>query len=103
MRQKDDRKPELCRPLANWIENWCYERVPSFEQFTLSLPTAKSLIRTLRCQASLIKDLFDDGCGFILTDCFQSDPLERRFGQYRQISGGHFLVGLKETIYSGKI
>ena len=43
------------------------------------------------------------GYDFILTAHFQSDPLERRFGQYRQImSGGRFLGGLKETI-SGKI
>ena len=104
MRQKkDDRKPELCRALADWMENCCNERVPSFEQFTLSLPTAKPLIQTLRCQTSLIEDLFDHGYDFILTSCFQSDASERRFCQFRQISGGRFLVGLKDTICSGKI
>ena len=61
------------------------------------------MIRTLRCQASLIEDLFADGYDFILTAHFQSDPLERRFGQYRQMSGGRFLVGLKDTIISEKI
>ena len=101
--KKDDGKPEFCRVLADWIETWCNERVPSFEQFTLSLSTAKALIRTLRCQASLIEDLLDDGYDFILTARFQSDPLERRFGQYRQMSGGRFLVGLKDTICSEKI
>ena len=63
--------------------NWCNERVPSFEQFTLSMSTAKVLIRTLRCQVSFIEDLFDDGYDFILTARLQSDPLERRFDQYR--------------------
>ena len=101
--KKDDGKPEFCRVLADWIETWCNERVPSFEQFTLSLSTAKALIRTLRCQASLIEDLLDDGYDFILTARFQSDPLERRFGQYRQMSGGRILVGLKDTICSEKI
>ena len=100
--KKDDGKPEFCRVLADCIETWCNERVPSFEQFTFSLSTAKALIRTLRCQASLIEDLLDDGYDFILTSRFQSDPLERRFGQYRQMSGGHFLVGLKDTICSEK-
>ena len=56
------------------------------------------MIRTLRCQACLIEDLFADGYDFILTACFQSDPLERCFGQYRQMRGGNFLVGLKNTI-----
>ena len=90
--KKDDRKLEFYCALADWIEYWCNERVPSFEQFTLSLLTVKALIQTLRCQASLTEDLFDDGHDFILTACFQSDPLERHFGQYRQMSGGHFLV-----------
>ena len=54
-------------------------------------------------QASLIEDLFDDGYDFILTTRFQSDPSERRFGQNRQVSGGRFLVGLKDTICSEKI
>ena len=60
------------------------------------------MIQTLRCQASLIEYLFDDGYDFVLTARFQSDPLERRFGQYRQISGGLLLVGLKDTICSKK-
>ena len=77
--KEDDGKPEFCRALADWIENWCNETVPSFEHFTLYLLTAKILIQTLRCQANLIDDLFDDGYDFILTARFQSDPLERRF------------------------
>ena len=81
--KKDDGKPKFCRTLAYWIENWCNERVPSFEQFTLSVSIAKALIETLRCQASLIEDLLDDGYDFILTARFQTDPLERLFGQYR--------------------
>ena len=78
--KEDDVKPEFCRALADWIENWCNKRVPLFKQFTLSLSTANALIRTLRCQASLIEDSFDDGYDFILTARFQSDPLEKRFG-----------------------
>ena len=32
----------------------------------------------------------------------QSDPLERRFLQYRQMNGGHFLVSLNEVTNSEK-
>ena len=88
--------------MADWIENWCNERIPSYEQFVLSFSTAKALIRTLRYQACLIEDLFDDGYNFILTARFQSDPLERHFDQYRQMNGGRFLVGSKDTKYSEK-
>ena len=33
----------------------------------------------------------------------QSDPIERKFSQYRQINGGHFLVSLNEVTNSEKI
>ena len=55
------------------------------------------------CQASLIEDLLSDGFKFVLTARFQSDSIERRFGQYRQMSGGRFLVGLKDVIWSERI
>ena len=38
-----------------------------------------------------------------MTSRFQSDPIERRFGQYRQMGGGRFLVGLKDANLSEKI
>ena len=80
----------------------CVMRGSNHLNNSLSLSTAKALIRTLRCQASLTEDLFDDRYDFILTARFQSDPLERRFDQYRQMSGGRFLVDLKDTICSEK-
>ena len=33
---------------------------------------------------------------YILTSRFQSDPTEHHFSKYRQMSGGHFLVSLRE-------
>ena len=44
-----------------------------------------------------------DGYKFGLTSRFQSDPLERRYGQYRQMSGGQFLVSLYEVLCSENI
>ena len=48
------------------------------------------------CLALLIQDLLGEGYDLVLTSRFQSDPLERWFGKYRQISGGRFLVGLQD-------
>ena len=39
----------------------------------------------------------------MLTAPFQSDPLEKCFGQYRQMGRSRFLVGLKDIIYSENI
>ena len=59
--------------------------------FCLSQQTFDALIRTLRAQASLIDDLLEnDGYDFVVPRRFQSDPLERRFSRYRQMSGGDF-------------
>ena len=55
------------------------------------------------CQASLIEDLLCDSFKFVLTARFQRDTTERRFDQYRQMSRGTFLVGLKDIIWSERI
>ena len=36
----------------------------------------------------------------MLTAWFQSDPIEKRFGQYQQMSGGRFFVGFKDIMWS---
>ena len=100
---KGDKKPEFLRAMANWIESWSNEKIPASQKFTLTPQTSAALIRTLRCHAQLIEDLLDDGFEYVMTARFQSDPIERRFGQYRQMSGGRFLVSLKDTICSEKI
>ena len=38
-----------------------------------------------------------------MTSRLQSDPIERRFSQYRQMSGGRFLVSLREVTNSERI
>ena len=60
-------------------------------------------MRTLLCNASLIENLLSEGYGSVVTLTFQSDPLERHYGQYRQMSGGWFLIGLKDATLSEKI
>ena len=51
----------------------------------------------------MIEDLLSEGYEYVFTSRFQSVPLERRFSQYRQMSGGRFLVGLREVNSSEKI
>ena len=44
-----------------------------------------------------IDELLNDGYDYILPARLQSDPIECRFSQYRQMSGGRFLVSLREV------
>ena len=71
--------------------------------FGLSKQTFKALIQTNRAIANLCSDLLSDGYYYILTGRLQNDPLERRFSQYRQMSGGRFLVSLREVYKSESI
>ena len=101
---KGDSKTSFFRAFADWLTMWQTEKLPNCEKFQLSQQTNSTLIRTLRCHAALMDDLLhDDEHKFVLTARFQSDPLEKRYGQYRQMSGGRFLVSLREVESSEKI
>ena len=95
-------KPTFLRALADWIGEWKDEIISNCERFTSTENTSSAQKRTLRCTASLIEVLLSGGYEYVLTSRFQSDPLERRFSQYRQVPGGRFLVGLREVNCSKK-
>ena len=57
---------------------------------TLTAQTSNAMIKTLRSQAAFIEELLLDGYLFVMTGRLQSDPIERRFSQYRQMSGALF-------------
>lgn len=99
----DDSKPEFLRQLSQWVSEWTNSQCRNSQKFTLSKQTSTALITTLRCTASLIEDLLGEGYAYVLTSRFQTDPLELRFSKYRQMSGGRFLVGLREVESSERI
>ena len=78
-------------------------RISNCQKFTLTTQTVSALARTLLCLASVIEDLLREEFDFVLTSRFHSHPLERRLGQYWQMSGGRFLVGLRDVTSSEKI
>ena len=51
----------------------------------------------------LIDELLNDVCDFLLTARLQSGLIERRFSQYRQMSGGRLLVSLREILNTERI
>ena len=58
---------------------------------------------TLKCIATLIEDLPQECYAYVLKARFQTEPLERQFSKYRQMSGGRFLVGLREATNNKQI
>ena len=94
-----DGKTDYLDFLANWLEKW-WNECPAF---TLTANTSKALVMTLRAHSALIKELLSEEYEFVMTSRLQSDPVERRFSQYRQMSGGRFLVSLREVQNSERI
>ena len=92
---RSDGKVKFLIAFSNWLETWSQ----SVSCLTLSKQTFNALIQTLQSQAQLIKDLFEEGYDFIIPARFPTDPLEKRFSQYRQMSG-NFLVSLREVLQS---
>ena len=69
----------------------------------ISAKVTSSPLITLRSQAMLIDEWLNDGYDFVLTARLQSDLVERRFSQYRQMSGERFLVNLREVLNTERI
>ena len=90
----------LFRDLADWVELWC-----TSSSFRLTVQTKSALVNTntLRAKADVIDELLNDVYEFVMTARFQSDPIDRRFSQYRQMSGGRFLVSLREVLNSERM
>ena len=91
------------RKLADWFSEWKSQQPTNTEKFTLSKQTTSALVTTLRCTATLIEDLLQECCAYVLTARFQTNPLEWQFSKYRQMSGGRFLVGLREATNNEQI
>ena len=62
-----DNKPSFLRAMADWIQNWQEKKIANCEEFNLTSQTPSAFVRTLKCHASLIKDLLAEGGDFIMT------------------------------------
>ena len=88
----EDKKIVLLRTLADWIKQWCQSPT-----FTLTPKTVFALTTTLCANAMLIEDLLNEAYQYVITARLQSNPVERRFSQYRRMNGCKFLVNLREV------
>ena len=74
-----DSKTDFLEALADWFEKWHDD----CQAFTLTSTTSYALVLTLRAQSGIIKELLSEGYDFVMTSRLQSDPIERRFSQFR--------------------
>ena len=82
-----------------WLEYWS----SGSYIFCFTKQTVNALILTLQSQALLFTELLDiDKYEYVFPRKLQSDPIENRFSQYRQMIG-RFLVSLREVNSSERI
>ena len=69
----------------------------------LSKQTFFSCQQTSQGFPLLVKYLIEKrGLGYVLSGNFQSDPLEKRFGRYRQLSGANYFGSEKQFLEAEK-
>lgn len=86
-------KVDFYKRISDWVESWV-----QISDFCLTKKTFKAFVVILRAQAMLMQELLEEGYEYVFTHRLQSDPLENRFSQYQQMSGGRFLVSLCEVL-----
>jgi hypothetical protein len=69
----------------------------------LSIETSFSLRHTVNAHIDLCEYLLKDlKLSYVLLGKFQTDPLERKFSQYRQMSGGNYNISVSQVLESDK-
>ena len=84
--------------MNEWLTEW-----KDSNKLGLTKQTFNALIWINDAIVELYSDFLESGYQFILTWRLQTDPLERRFSLYRRMSGGRFLLSLKELLQSVSI
>lgn len=90
----NDEKMKFLEYFGNWLDAW--EKIPSKEG-KLSRETFTALKHTTHAISELTKYCITElNFKYILTAKLQTDKLEARFGQYRQLAGGNYNVSIRQ-------
>ena len=91
-----DERLEKLLEYADFFHHWRLSRKPG-----LTYPTFIAIENVCRVLHGLITSLLENyNFKFVLTGFLQSDPIESRFGRYRQMSGGNYFLSVKQVIES---
>jgi hypothetical protein len=89
---------QFLRNIAKWLNNWQISKNPG-----LSRETFLALRHSCLATADLVEHLLNRKIfHYVLTGNFQSDPIESRFGWYRQLSGGNYFISVRQILENEK-
>ena len=93
-----DERLSKFKDYVNFFLSWRLSKLPGFSKETfIAIENVCSVIPQIICDL-----LNEHNFAFVLPGTLQSDPLESRFGRYRQMSGGNFFISVKQIIESEK-
>lgn len=90
------------KSFSTWLQNWdTFNSSSSYKKNKLSKETFSALLHTTNGLIKLCHYLKTDfNFIYILLGKFQTDKLEARFGQYRQMSGGNYNITVQQILES---
>lgn len=96
----DDERLIFLQQFATWLETW---KSLNLKSGCLTADTLKAVHHSTVVLVKFIQfSLCDLGVAYILTGKLQTDNLEARFSQYRQLSGGNYNISVQQLIESEK-
>nr|XP_042912286.1 uncharacterized protein LOC110282455 [Parasteatoda tepidariorum] len=101
----NDARIKFLSCLSSWLKEWQKKEIPGFKrnQGKLTSETFFAFQHTVQALTDVIKYLISEKKDkFVLTGKFQTDNLEGRFGQYRQLNGGNYNLSVDQVLKSEK-
>ena len=68
----------------------------------LTKETSLACLQSIRCMIELVKMHTTHNFAYVLPRKYMSDPIEGRFGWYRQANGGNFFMSIKQLLLAEK-
>ena len=95
----DRRQSKFLREFRDWAIEWTAMQTKK----SLTAETFFCLLQTVQALADLADYLLDTGrLQYVLLGKINSDDIESRFGNYRQLSGGNFYVSVHQVLENEK-
>ncbi len=88
------------RNFAEWLQTW---RDQGDWKHSLTRETFLAVIQSSLAVPDTVQYLLESkGLSYVLTGKLQSDPLERRFSWFRQLSGANYYVSVRQVLEAEK-
>jgi len=97
---EDPSQITFLRHFSSWLYNW--EKQCKGQRIGLSRETFLAACHTCQALSDLSDYLLQHGFEYVLLGKVNSDPLERRFGWYRQLASANYFISVRQFLEAEK-